>query len=187
MSTLNVGDVAAQGSKLKPAFNVPWRPALMRYSQAFSKAALATRLVEPCMLAAIVARESGGQNILQIGVPPGAGCGVGLCQITSGVNWGVITAPAYPGYGPLLDPDINLLVAAKEFLEPLLVEFPDNHLAAFAAYNAGPGSVDKALAEGLSPDTWTTNHDYGSDVFSSWINFTAASIGVSVDWSEYKP
>jgi hypothetical protein len=185
--TLSVAEVSAKGSSAKPSFNVPWRPALMRYSDSFSKAARATDLVQPCMLAAVVARETGGQNVLQIGVPPGNGCGVGLCQITSGVNWSVLAAPSFPGYGPLLDPEINLLVTAKEFLEPLLKQFPDNHLAAFAAYNAGPGSIEKALAEGVGPDAWTTNHDYGSDVFASWINFTAASIGVAVDWTHYTP
>ena len=56
------------------------------------------------MLAAIVCRETGGQNILQIGMAPGPGCGVGLTQITSGVDWSVASAPTYPGYGPLLDP-----------------------------------------------------------------------------------
>jgi hypothetical protein len=183
----SVEQIAARGVAEKPRFSVPWRPALMQYSNSFSRAAAATKLVQPCMLAAIVARETGGQNIFQIGVPPGAGCGVGLCQVTSGVDWGVLAAPTYPGYGPLLDPNVNLLVAAKEFLEPLLEQFPDSHLAAFAAYNAGPGSVDKALAEGLSPDAWTTNHDYGAAVFDSWINFTAASIGVGVDWSAYHP
>jgi hypothetical protein len=185
--TLTVADVSAKGAAQKPRFNLPWRPAFMRYADGFERAAAETKLVQPCMLAAIVARETGGQNIFQIEMAPGAGCGVGLCQITSNINWGVLSAPTFPGYDPLLDPSVNLLVAAKDFLQPLLEEFPDSHLAAFAAYNAGPGNIDKALAAGLSPDERTTNHDYGSDVFASWINFTAASIGVVVDWTDYRP
>ena len=75
--------------------------------------------VPPCALAAIVMRESGGKNIMQVGVPPGPGCGVGLTQITYGVDW---SSPANPTYAlngvtySLMDPSSNLYVAAKGFL-----------------------------------------------------------------------
>jgi soluble lytic murein transglycosylase-like protein len=185
--TLSVTEIAARATSQRPAFNVPWRPALQQYAAAYQNAAAGTRGVDPCMLAAIVARESGGQNILQIGLAPGPGCGVGLCQITSGVDWSVSSAPTYPNYGPLLDPNINLQVAAHEFLDPLLQMFPNNHIAVFAAYNVGGGAVKKEVAAGLSPDAWTTGHDYGTAVFSDWINFVAASLGVNVDWANHKP
>lgn len=183
--TLPVPEVAARGAHQRPAFNVTWRPALMQYTAAYTRAAREASLVQPCMLAAIVARETGGQNILQIGLPPGPGCGVGLTQITSNVDWSVLSTPTYPGYGPLLDAHINLLVCAVEFLDPLLRTFPDAHVAAFAAYNAGPGAVRAAQGRGLSPDAWTTGHDYGAAVFESWINFTAASLGVTADWAHF--
>lgn len=183
---LPVQAIAARGAQLKPALSVPWRPALMQYAAAYSDAAQKASLVQPCMLAAIVARETGGQNILQIGMPPGPGCGVGLTQITSNVDWTSPASPAYPGYGPLLDVATNLRVCAIEFLDPLLRMFPDNHVAAFAAYNAGPGAIAAALARGQSPDALTTGHDYGVAVFESWINFTAASIGAGVDWTTYR-
>jgi hypothetical protein len=158
----------------------------MKFASNFKNAAQGTQHVDACMLAAIVARESGGQNILQTGMAPGPGCGVGLCQITAGVDWSNGAAPAYPGFGSLLDPDVNLRVAAHAFLDPLLSMFPSNHIAAFAAYNAGPGNVQAELKKGLAPDAWTTGHDYGTDVFTSWINFAAASMGVNVDWAGHQ-
>jgi hypothetical protein len=72
---LTASQIATKGAQLRPALNVPWRPALQAYAAQYSAAAEATDLVQPCMLAAIVARETA------------AGCGVGLTQITSGVDW----------------------------------------------------------------------------------------------------
>jgi hypothetical protein len=158
----------------------------MQYAAQYDQAAQETACVDPCMLAAIVNRESGGQNILQEGVPAGPGCGVGLCQITYGVDWETLTAPTYPGYGSLFDPLVNLRVAATAFLQPTLEQFPYNHIAAFAAYNLGVGGVQQELAQGLSPDAYTTDNDYGRDVFTDWINFVAASCGYTVDWSSWK-
>jgi hypothetical protein len=135
------------------------------------------------MPAAVVQRESGGQNILQEGMPPGAGCGVGLCQITYGVNWASPSSPCFPGFGDLFNPLINLRVAATQFLQPALEQFPYNHIAAFAAYNLGISAVQQEIAEGLDPDARTAGSNYGYDVFTNWINFTAASCGYTADWS----
>jgi hypothetical protein len=158
---------------------------LQQYAELYSAAASKTWKVEPCMLAAIVDRETGGRNIFQVGVPPGEGCGVGLCQITAGVSWQRPTHPMFQGF-ELLDPLSNLIVAAKFFLENALEAFPDNHVAAFAAYNLGGGGVQRELAQHLDPDAETTGHDYGHAVFESWINFTAASLSLNVDWSTFK-
>src|ERR1700743_3302095 len=114
---LSVQSIATLALERKPSFHVPWRPALMQYALMYSQAVRDCRLADPCMLAAIVARESSGQNILQRGVAPGPGCGVGLCQITSDVDWTNISAPYYPGYGNLLDALTNLEVGAHVFLE----------------------------------------------------------------------
>jgi hypothetical protein len=186
MKLLTVADVAKLGHERKPEFNVPWRPALMKLRTYASNAARKTKLVEPCMLLAIVDRETGGRNVYQYGMPHGPGCGVGYTQITSGVDWSDPDHPKYPGYGDLFDPQVNFDVCAIEFLEPLLEAFPDNHLAAFAAYNLGLGGVQEEIARGESPDAETTGGDYGHAVFSDWINFTAASLGVAVDWSSWK-
>lgn len=184
---LTVQEIAALALARKPAFRVPWHPALMKYALLYTEAVVGCKLADPCMLAAIVARESGGQNILQHGVPPGDGCGVGICQITYGVQWIDVLNPVYPGVpGSLLDPRTNLYVAAHFFLEPTLERFPDNHVAAFAAYNLGSNAVDKELAQGISPDAWTTGNNYGASVFTDWINFVAASLGHNVDWAHWK-
>ena len=184
---LSVSKIAEMAFRERPNFNVPWRPALMRYAEGYREAASDTAFVDPCMLAAIVARETGGQNVYQFGVPAGPGCGVGICQITSGVDWSVLSSPSFPGYGPLMNPDVNLQVSAKEFLDPLLRSFPGSHLSAFAAYNLGAKAVKQELRLGLSPDSWTTHHDYGTDVFTSWITFAAVSLGYNVDWANHKP
>lgn len=183
--TLSYTAVALRAQQLRPAFHVAWHPELMQYAASFHTAASETAAVDSCMLAAIVLRESGGQNILQIGMQPGPECGVGICQITYNVDWSNLLTPSYPGYGSLLDPNTNLRVAASVFLDPLLTIFPGNHIAAFAAYNCGPSAVENALRSGRTPDSVTTNKNYGSDVFKTWINFTAASMGVHVSWAGY--
>lgn len=44
--------------------------------------------------------------------------------------------------------------------------FPNNLRAAIAAYNCGPGNVERALKDsnGTNPDLYTTGNDYGADV-----------------------
>ena len=186
MAILTVQEVAAMSATKKPDFAVPWRKAIMQYAPLYTQAAQGCSLTEPCMLAAIVDRESGGANVLQRGMIPGPGTGAGIAQITFGVQWSG-PFPSYPGYGNLMDPLTNLRVAAHEFLEPALKKFPNDHVAAFAAYNLGIQGVGAELLRGLSPDAWTTAQDYGSSVFHDWINFSAASMGVDVAWSQYAP
>ncbi len=187
---ITVQQIADRDATEKPAFNVTWHPALMAYAAQYTAAAQKTSHVTPCMLAAIANRETGGTNELQIGVPPGEGCGVGITQITAGVDWSNLADPCYPGYGSLMNPQINLEVCAAAFLEPLLQRFSGDHQSAFAAYNVGAGNVEEELAKGLSPDAWTTGANYGQSVFRDWINFVAASLGIDeneIEWSSWKP
>src|SRR5690348_12706449 len=153
---LSPNRVAAMAAHIRPAFNVPHLPQLQQYRLLFTKAAMETKLVGPCMLAAIVQRESGGRNILQEGALPGPGAGCGLTQITYGVDWTQRAVPCYPGFGRLLDPLTNLRVSASQFLQPALAAFPGNLVAAFAAYNLGIGGVQEEIAQGLNPDARTT-------------------------------
>ncbi len=186
MSLLSVHDIVALDARTKPAFHVPWRGALQQYAPLYTMASRPTRLVTPCMIASIVERETGGQNIFQIGMPHGPDCGVGLTQITYGVDWTHPDAPTYPGYhGSLMDPLTNLTVAAVSFLEPLARRFPGNHVAMFDAYNDSPDDVARLVAAGRDPDADTTGGDYGSSVFTSYVNFVAASTGNNVDWSSW--
>jgi hypothetical protein len=189
MSTLSVSEIGIRDAASRPDFAVSWRPVLYEARHRFRTASdLATQTgpaPSPNMLAAIMDRENPQGAIavpFQIGMARGPGCGVGDFQITSGVDWSDPNQPRYPGWGDLMDRQCATDIAAVAFLQPLLVQFPGSHLAVFAAYNLGGGGVAQELAQGLTPDAWTTDHDYALDVFTDWINFAAVSQGVSVDW-----
>src|SRR6516165_8280465 len=163
-------------------FNDLAHPELMKYQNDILYAS-AQANIPSCLLAAIVWRETGGQNILQIGVPPGPGAGVGLTQITAGVDWSDINDPKYHGYH-LMQPADNLYVAANYFIKGLVQSAEDaetNNSAAFqrscrgelifavaCGYNAGWGAVIDAMSEGVDADTKTTN-GYGADVFAKYL------------------
>lgn len=124
--------------------------------------------IPPCALAAVVERESGGNKNAKS--PDG---GWGLAQITYGVDAnGVYTATGQN----MLDPASNLEVACKYFLGPAIKEcllLREQYSStmngingeilyfAFIAYNAGFGTVQKAVAAGNDPDAKSTNH-YGA-------------------------
>ena len=145
--------------------------------------------VPPCALAAIVENETGGRYVLQEGMPPGPGCGVGLAQITSSVDWSNMAAPTFQGY-PLLNPADNLYVAAAYFLAPAIqsaLRLQRDDPAGFgrfgggqvlwyaaAAYNAGWGAVAGLYAQGRSPDGGTTN-SYASRFIAAYNDFVATS------------
>lgn len=151
--------------------------------------ACAGTIVPACLLAAIVSRETEGKNIYQIGVPRGEGCGVGLCQITAGVNWSDINNPTFNGKN-LMDPATNLCVAVDDFLIGLVQNAQDAQFtspvsfkaacrnqqafAAAAGYNAGWGKVEEALEQSVDADRYTTN-DYAADVLQRYTNFVAES------------
>jgi hypothetical protein len=164
-------------------FNDPSHPELMKYQSDIVYASGKAN-IPSCLLAAIVWRESGGQNILQIGMQPGPGCGVGLTQITAGVDWSNIKDPMYQGYH-LMVPADNLYVAANYFLRGLVQSAQNaesNNPAAFqqscrgqiifaaaCGYNAGWGAVSAAMNQGVDADTKTTN-GYGADVLAKYIS-----------------
>jgi hypothetical protein len=169
-------------------FNDPSHPELMQYQNDIVSAA-AQGNIPSCFLAATIWRETGGQNILQIGVPPGPGCGVGLAQITYGVDWTDINDPKYQGYH-LMQPADNLSVAAIYFLKGLVqnaINAENNNPQAFktscrgqvifaaaCGYNAGWGTVTAAMSAGVDADTKTTN-GYGADVLAKYIALVNAS------------
>ena len=150
--------------------------------------------VPPCALAAIVMRESGGQNILQEGVPPGPGCGVGLTQITYGVDWSDQTNPTYVYNGTryeIMQPSPNLYVAAAAFLAPAIAEALDLQqkygavmaswstqalFYAYCIYNQGYVTTLDDIQSGVNPDSTTTD-DYGSETCNLYQQAVAASGG----------
>ena len=162
-------------------FDAPNHPVLMTFQDAINGEAEIAK-IPPCLLAAIVWRESGGQNILQEGVPPGPECGVGLTQITAGVDWSNPSAPTFQGY-PLLNCADNLYVAAAFFLAPLISQAARAQrdtpsafetacrgqiiYAVACGYNAGWGKVRRAMAEGVDCDSFTSNN-YAKDVLGKY-------------------
>ena len=166
-----------------------------KYADQINEACAGT-VVPPCFLAAIVKRETGGLNILQIGVTPGPGCGVGLCQITYDVNWDDPSRPTFSGangreYVLQSVPD-NLACAVVEFLTPLVGQMEGLRSASptlygqcaagqilcgvAAGYNAGYTAVANAVANAQQVDTVTENGNYASDVFRHYLNFAVASV-----------
>jgi hypothetical protein len=152
--------------------------------------------VEPCFLAAIIKRESNGRNILQEGVPPGPGCGVGPTQITYDVDWKYVSNPTFKGIRfnktyRLMKITDNLECAVKEFLEPLVDNMTklrkSNPLAyqdyaegqiligVAAAYNAGYNAVADAILSGEHVDEVTENSNYATDVYDHCLQFLIAS------------
>lgn len=172
-------------------FNAPDHPALNAFAFSINNQAKAAH-IPPCALAAIVSVETGGRSIFQEGVAPGPGCGVGLCQITSGVDWTNLAEPTYHGGEQtwvLLDPSSNLYVAARYFLAPAIDECmalrsshptamnawnPEILFYAFGAYNAGFGTVRAAVLEGDNPDRFTTD-DYAARAFAAYKSFLLSS------------
>ncbi len=178
-------------------FNDSSTPALMTFASDINAEAEIAE-IPPCALAAIVARETGGRNVLQDGADPATGllpdgttAGVGLCQITSGVDWSKPSDPTYQGYH-LLRPADNLYVAASYFLRGLIADAErlarDNPTgfascckgqllyAAFAGYNEGWGAVLKRVANGEDADGGTTD-GYAAWTYAKYLTFVAASHG----------
>lgn len=195
--TLSPQDIIEKLRTHKPAIFWPNHPELMQYAAAYSQAVSGTSDIDECMLAAFTSRESGGQNILQIGLEPGPGTGVGLLQIIDKVDWKNTSNPIYPGYGPLLDPTINLTVGAHEYIQPALsmlqkFTLPTSpyaeslrYIAAFDSFNMGPDHIESTLSSGIDPTLYTTGHDYGTTVFHDWLDCNASSLRVDIDWSQF--
>jgi len=135
----------------------------------------------PCALGAVISRESRGENVLQAGKKPGPGCGVGLTQITSGVDWSDLSDPKYRTYR-LLDTTSNILVAVRFFLIPALnrcLDLRNEYKAVmetispqilyfvFAAYNAGFGTVRRSVMASEDPDRHTT-HLYAANTLKRY-------------------
>jgi hypothetical protein len=190
MPGTSIAEILAADIKNRPEINFPWRPDIMAMQPAIEYAvdAAGAPLVTQSMLAAIIDRETGFRNIFQEGVPRGPGCGVGPCQITSGVDWTDLDHPTYNGTG--LDLTVvrnNLLVCCRNFLVPVLREFGGSHQEAFDAYNLGGGNVENEIAQGKSPDTWTTGGNYGRSVMQNWITYAGMALNMTPDWSSWQP
>ena len=86
-----------------------------------------------------------------------------------------INRSAHPGFfaqHDWRDPAANLDYGASVIAGDLK-HYDGDVARAAAAYNAGPGNVDRALRAGHSADSVTTGGDYGTDVARRYQHFRA--------------
>lgn len=134
-----VSDIAAdQTANLSQAFT----PKIQRWDTIIDKAS-STYNVPKNLIAAVISVESAGNPAAQS--PVGA---AGLMQLMPGTAKDL-------GVKNRLNPEENVLGGTK-YLRQLLDRFDGNTKLALAAYNAGPGNVEKF--KGVPPFTETQNY-----------------------------
>lgn len=113
------------------------------------------------LLLAIASRESNMGLALDSNWLGDNGNGIGLMQVDR--RW-------HPSYATTYSPQDTTANVRKgaQILQDYLYHFDGNQRYALAAYNAGPGNVEKALAQGLDPDAYTTGKDYSRDVLQRY-------------------
>jgi hypothetical protein len=123
--------------------------------------------VSPALLLAIMDRETGD--------PHEIGFGGRDPVVTNGNDFGLmqINRAAHPDFfahHDWRDPAANIDYGAGVIAADLR-HYDGDVTRAAAAYNAGPGNVDRALAAGRSADSVTAAGDYGSDVARRYERF----------------
>ncbi|HST65491.1 MAG TPA: transglycosylase SLT domain-containing protein, partial [Mycobacteriales bacterium] len=129
--------------------------------------AAARHHVSPALLLAIMDRETGDPHRIGFGGRnPAAtnGNDFGLMQINRSAH------PEFFRTHDWKDPAANIDYGASVIAADLK-HYDGNVTEAAAAYNAGPGNVDRALHAGRSADSATTGGDYGSDVARRFEHF----------------
>lgn len=123
--------------------------------------------VSPALILALMDRETGD--------PDRIGFGGRNPSVTNGNDFGLmqINRAAHPAFfrdHDWTDPAQNIDYGASVIADNLR-HYDGDVTRAAAAYNAGPGAVDRALAGGRSADSVTTGGDYGSDVARRYAHF----------------
>ena len=123
--------------------------------------------VSPALLLAVMDRETGDPHRIGFGGRDPAvsnGSDFGLMQINRAAH------PEFFAHHDWRDPAANIDYGAG-VLAADLRHYDGDVTRAAAAYNAGPGNVDRALAAGRSADSVTAGGDYGSDVARRFEHF----------------
>jgi hypothetical protein len=123
--------------------------------------------VSPALLLAIMDRETGDPHRIGFGGRDPAvsnGSDFGLMQINRSAH------PDFFAHHDWRDPAANIDYGAGVIATDLR-HYEGDVTRAAAAYNAGPGNVDRALAAGRSADSVTAGGDYGSDVAGRYEHF----------------
>ena len=123
--------------------------------------------VSPALLLAIMDRETGDPHRIGFGGRNPAvtnGSDFGLMQINRAAH------PDFFAHHDWRDAAANIDYGAGVIAADLH-HYDGDVTRAAAAYNAGPGNVDRALAAGHSADSVTTGGDYGSDVARRYEHF----------------
>lgn len=123
--------------------------------------------VSPALLLALMDRETGDPRRIGFGGRDPA--------VTNGNDFGLmqINRAAHPAFfrdHDWRDPAQNIDYGAS-VIAANLRHYDGDLTEAAAAYNAGPGAVDRALAAGRGADSVTTGGDYGSDVARRYRHF----------------
>lgn len=130
--------------------------------------ASAESALDPCLVAAVIDRESAAGKALAPDGTGDHGHGLGLMQIDARYH------SAWAAANDWRDPLTNIRKGC-EILKAALANFPKNLQAGVCCYNASPGRVRTAVFQGKSPDVATTGGDYGSWVLKRAADFRAAS------------
>lgn len=141
------------------------------YKPFIEEAAALYSWLSPSIIAGIGSRESGWGLFLSPKGPTGTGDGGhgrGLMQIDDRYHKTFINS------GQWTNPRANIMYGVKNVLGSYYDYFDRTTnlsgvallRSAIAAYNAGPGNVDRALSEGRDVDYYTTGQDYSWDVLN---------------------
>ena len=127
---------------------------------AFTAASFRTG-VDKNLLLAIASRESHIGQILDGSYLGDGGNGIGLMQVDRRYH---------PEFAASVRPSdhYKIILKGAQIFKEELNRFDGNTYAALAAYNTGPGDVQKALGRGEDPDIYTTGGDYAKDVLTRY-------------------
>jgi Transglycosylase SLT domain len=160
-------DPGEPGTHSRPAPTPHDLPAQYRHLLPLVERSAARHHVSPALLLAIMDRETGDPHRIGFGGRDPAvsnGSDVGLMQINRAAH------PGFFAHHDWRDPAANIDYGAG-VLAADLRHYDGDVARAAAAYNAGPGNVDRALAAGRSADSVTAGGDYGSDVARRFEHF----------------